>query len=80
MNPQVLTYLPLVSPVATLVVVVLGVFNNRHVDVRISDLRSRMDARCEAEIRVNDGNFKLLLSKIEDMDTRLTRLEERFHR
>jgi hypothetical protein len=88
MNPQVLAYLPLVSPVATLVVVVLGIFfNNRHVDVRISDLRSYMDARFaavdarfEAESRINDSNFKVLLSKIEDMDTRLTRLEERFHR
>jgi hypothetical protein len=41
---------------------------------------SAVDARFELESRVNDANFKLLLSKIEDLDTRLTRLEERFHR
>ena len=49
MNPQVLVYLPLVSPIATLIVVILGVFfSNRHVDVRIGDLRSHMDARFNA--------------------------------
>jgi hypothetical protein len=33
MDPVILAYLPVVSPVATLVVVVLGVFfSNRHVD------------------------------------------------
>jgi hypothetical protein len=86
MDPVVLSYLPLVSPVATLVVVVLGVFfSNRHVDVRISDLRAyidvrigSIDARIGAEARVNEANFKMLLGKIEDVDTRLTRLEERF--
>jgi len=42
----VLAYLPLVSPVATLIVVIVGVlFSNRHVDVRISDLRAYMEAR-----------------------------------
>ena len=52
-----LAYLPLVSPVATLVVVVLGVFfSNRHVDVRIGDLRSYMDARFNAvDTRFNAG-------------------------
>jgi hypothetical protein len=86
MDPVVLSYLPLVSPVATLVVVVLGVFfSNRHVDVRISDLRAyidvrigSIDARIGAEARVNEANFKMLLGKIEDVDSRLTRLEERF--
>jgi len=86
MDPVVLSYPPLVSPVATLVVVVLGVFfSNRHVDVRISDLRAyidvrigSIDARIGAEARVNEANFKMLLGKIEDVDTRLTRLEERF--
>ena len=86
MDPVVLSYLPLVSPVATLVVVVLGVFfSNRHVDVRISDLRAYIDvriggidARIGAEARVSEANFKMLLGKIEDVDTRLTRLEERF--
>ncbi|HXB75273.1 MAG TPA: hypothetical protein VNY05_43980 [Candidatus Acidoferrales bacterium] len=88
MDPVALSYLPLVSPVATLVVVVLGVFfSNRHVDVRISDLRAyidvrigAIDARIGAEARVNEANFKMLFGKIEDVDTRLTRLEERFAR
>jgi hypothetical protein len=86
MDPVVLSYLPLVSPVATLVVVILGVFfGNRHVDVRISDLRAYIDVRIGsidasigAEARVNEANFKMLLGKIEDVDTRLNRLEERF--
>jgi hypothetical protein len=39
MDPRILNYLPLVSPVATLAVVVFGVlFSNRHVDARVSDL------------------------------------------
>jgi hypothetical protein len=81
MDPFVLSYLPLVSPVATLVVVVLGIFfSNRHVDVRISDLRAYIDARIGSEARVNESNFKMLLGKIGDVDTRLTRLEERFAR
>jgi hypothetical protein len=46
MNQQVLTYLPVISPVATLVVVMLGVLlNNRHVDTRISGVIRHMDAR-----------------------------------
>jgi hypothetical protein len=78
MDPRDLSYLPLVSPVATLVVVVLGVFfSNRHVDVRIGDLRAYIDARIGAEARVIEANFKMLHGKIEDIDTRLTRLEER---
>ena len=88
MNPQTLAYLPLISPIATLVVVFVGIlFSNRHVDVRIADLRAYIDARIgdlgariDAEARVNEAHFKLLLSKIEDIDTRLTRLEERFAR
>jgi len=88
MNPQVLAYLPLVSPVATLVVVMLGIFaNNRHIDVRVSDLQRYIDARFNGvdhrftdEARVSEANFKLLLGKIEDIGSRLTRLEERFAR
>jgi len=94
-SPTVLEYLPLVSPVATLIVVIVGVlFSNRHVDVRISDLRSYMDARFEAMDarfaaidqrfsdmeKVQDARMALLLGKIEDIDNRLTRLEERFAR
>lgn len=85
MGPRILAYLPLVSPVATLIVVIVGVlFSNRHVDTRISDLQlylqNYMDARFDAERRVNEANFKMLLGKIEEIDTRLSRLEERFAR
>ncbi|MGP8246317.1 MAG: hypothetical protein ACLQVN_17585 [Bryobacteraceae bacterium] len=92
MGPRILTYLPLVTPVATLIVVIVGVlFSNRHVATRIgdlrgefrgsmSDLRSYMDARFDAEARVNEANFKMLLGKIDDIDTRLSRMEERFAR
>jgi hypothetical protein len=81
MDPRILAYLPVVSPVATLVVVLFGVlFSNRHVDVRISDLRAYIDARFTAESRINEANLKMLFGKIDDIDTRLTRLEERFSR
>jgi hypothetical protein len=84
-DPHVLAYLPLVSPVATLIVVIVGVlFSNRHVDTRVSDLQNYlqhyMDARFDAERRVNEANFKMLLSKIEDIDIRLSRVEERLAR
>lgn len=81
MDPRVLAYLPLVTPVATLMVVFIGIlFSNRHVDVRISDLQAYIGDRFEAERRVSETNFKMLLGKIEDLDNRLTRLEQRFAR
>ena len=87
-EPRILTYLPLVSPVATLVVVVLGVFfSNRHVDVRISDLRAYIDARFmdvdhrfdsighrfDSMDRVNDTRTQMILGKIEDIEAWLSR-------
>ncbi|MGA2147570.1 MAG: hypothetical protein ABSH49_21695 [Bryobacteraceae bacterium] len=87
LDPRIFNYLPLVSPVATLIVVVFGVlFSNRHVDTRVSDLRSEfrssmsdlrsyidvrfqaVDARFDAEQRVNEANFKMLIGKVEDID------------
>jgi hypothetical protein len=80
-DPHVLNYLPLISPVATLVVVVLGVFfSNRHVDVRITDLRAYIDTRFSDMEKINEARTHLILGKIEDLDNRLTRLEERFSR
>ena len=77
MNPQVLAYLPLLTPIATLIVVILGVFfSNHHVDVRISDLRSHMDARFTSL----DQLFQERLRRVEEiMDARLTRIEELLH-
>jgi hypothetical protein len=81
MDPRVLAYLPLVTPVATLMVVFIGIlFSNRHVDVRISDLQKYINDRFEAERRYNEIHFKMILGKIEEMDSRLTRLEQRFAR
>jgi len=76
-----------VGPVATLIVVFLGVlFQNRHVDTRISDLDTRisdltrsMDLRfadtketLRAEMRANQSE---LLAKFAELDNRLSRLE-----
>lgn len=95
MDPRILAYLPLVSPIATLIVVFVGIlFSNRHVDTRVSDLQRYMDARFNAVDqrfaaidqrfadmeKVADARTQLILGKIEDVDTRLTRLEERFAR
>lgn len=69
-----------IGPVATLIVVFLGVlFQNRHVDVRISDLTRSMDQRfgdtkesLRAEMRANQSE---LLAKFAELDSRLTRIE-----
>jgi hypothetical protein len=91
MNQQVLAYLPLLSPVATLIVVILGVFfSGRHVDVRISDLRSHMDSQFKAvdsrfnavDSRFNsmDQLFQERLRRVEEiMDARLSRIEQELH-
>ncbi len=84
MNAQVLAYLPLVSPIATLVVVILGVFfSNRHVDVRIGDLRSYIDARfntVDARFNSMDQLFQERLRRVEEiLDARLSRIEEHLH-
>jgi len=45
-NQQILTYLPVLSPIMTLLVVYIGVLaQNRHVDMRVSDLQRHMDQR-----------------------------------
>jgi len=84
MNSQVLAYLPLMTPIATLIVVVLGVFfSSHHVDIRISDLRSHMDARFNAvDARFNsmDQLFQERLRRVEEiMDARLSRIEQELH-
>jgi len=68
MNQEVLTYFPLVAPVATLVVVVLGVsFQNRHIDVCLSDSNRQSETRFadmgrQMEIRFADMS-KLITSE-----------------
>jgi hypothetical protein len=66
----VMAYLPVVCPAATLIIVIVGIlFSTHHVDVRLSDLQRYMDARFDAERRINEANFKVLLEKIGDMGT-----------
>jgi len=68
--------------------VLVGILVNNS---RLGDIRSYMDARFgqmtrlfesqfEAERRVSETNFKMLLGKMEDLDNRLSRLESRFAR
>jgi hypothetical protein len=57
-----------VGPVATLIVVFLGVlFQNHHVDTRIGDLKELL----RAEMRANQSE---LLAKFAELDNRLSRL------
>ncbi len=62
--------------VPTLAVLIGILINN----ARLTDLRSYIDSRFSAEARVNEANFKMLIGKIDEVDTRLSRLEERFTR
>jgi hypothetical protein len=72
------------ATVPTFVVVLIGILLNNS---RLSDLRSYIDVRFSAIDqrfsdleRVNEARTNLILGKIDDVDTRLTRLEERFAR
>jgi hypothetical protein len=65
------------ASVPTFVVVLVGILTNNS---RLTDLRNYMDSRFNDMARVHEANFKMLLSKIEDVDSRLTRLEEHFAR
>src|ERR1017187_1998452 len=70
---QILAYLPVLSPIVTLIVVYIGVLaQNRHVDVRISDLQRYMDqrftdtvARLEALIRAETGDLRTRIERLE---------------
>jgi hypothetical protein len=57
--------------------VLVGILVNNS---RLSDLKSHMDARFEGERRGAETNFKMLLGKMDELDHRLTRLEDRFER
>src|ERR1039458_2771137 len=72
-NQQILAYLPVLSPIVTLIVVYIGVLaQNRHADVRISDLQRYMDrrftdtvARLEALIRAETGDLRTRIERLE---------------
>ena len=83
-------YLPLLSPLATVAVVMIGfLFNNsRLTDLRLSmgDMRDMLRAEIktlEVEIRVlhttMDKNQSEVLSKFAELETRVTRIEEKIH-
>ncbi len=44
-----------------------------YMDVRFADMAQRFDQRFEAERRVNDTMFKMILDKLDDIETRLAR-------
>jgi len=57
--------------------VLVGILVNNS---RLSALRGYIDVRFADMARVNEARTNLILGKIEDVDTRLSRLEERFAR
>jgi hypothetical protein len=79
-SQQMLAYLPVLSPIVTLIVVYIGVFaQNRHVDVRMSDLQRYMDrrftdtvARLEALIHAETGDLRTRIERLES-DRRVIR-------
>jgi hypothetical protein len=92
MNQQQLLvlYLPLLSPLATLAIVMVGFLynNSRLSDFRLSmgDMRDMLRAEIktmEVEIRVlqttMDKNQSELLSKFAELETRVSRIEEKIH-
>jgi len=88
-NPQVLALLPVLSPIASLIVIVLGVFfSNRHVDVRIADVNRNIDNLTRhMENRFNDLNRvtaaesarleAVIKAEIQKLDSRIKALEDR---
>lgn len=51
-----------------------------YIDVPFADMNQRFAERFANMERVSEARTNLILSKIEDIDTRLSRLEERFAR
>ena len=92
MNQQQLLvlYLPLLSPLATLAIVMVGFLynNSRLSDFRLSmgDMRDMLRAEIkmmEVEIRVlqttMEKNHSELLNKFAELETRVSRIEEKIH-
>jgi hypothetical protein len=86
MNPQVLEYLPLVSPVATLMIVFVGIlFSNRHIDVRIADLTALFraeNATLRAEMKLDNAELRAEMKRDNaelrsEMNLTLLRLENK---
>ena len=76
-------YLPLLSPLATVAVVMIGfLFNNsRLTDLRLSmgDMRDMLRAEIKVLQATMEKNQSELLSKFAELETRVTRIEEKIH-
>ena len=85
MNQQQLLvlYLPLLSPLATLAIVMVGFLynNSRLSDFRLSmgDMRDMLRAEIKVLQATMEKNQSELLSKFAELETRVTRIEEKIH-
>ena len=85
MNQQQLLvlYLPLLSPLATLAIVMVGFLynNSRLSDFRLSmgDMRDMLRAEIKVLQATMERNQSELLSKFAELETRVTRIEEKIH-
>jgi hypothetical protein len=85
MNQQQLLvlYLPLLSPLATLAIVMVGfLYNNSRLnDFRLSmgDMRDMLRAEIKVLQATMDKNQSELLSKFAELETRVSRIEEKIH-
>jgi hypothetical protein len=76
-------YLPLLSPLATLAIVMVGLLynNSRLSDFRLSmgDMRDMLRAEIKVLQATMEKNRSELLSKFAELETRFTRIEEKIH-
>lgn len=76
-------YLPLLSPLATLAIVMVGFLynNSRLSDFRLSmgDMRDMLRAEIKVLQATMDKNQSELLSKFAELETRVSRIEEKIH-
>jgi hypothetical protein len=85
MNQQQLLalYLPLLSPLATVAIVMVGFLynNSRLTDLRLSmgDMRDMLRAKIKVLQAIMDKNQSEVLSKFAELETRVTRIEEKIH-
>jgi hypothetical protein len=76
-------YLSLLSPLATLAIVMVGFLynNSRLSDFRLSmgDMRDMLRAEIKVLQATREKNQSELLSKFAELETRVTRIEEKIH-
>ena len=84
MQQQLLVlYLPLLSPLATVAIVMIGFLynNSRLTDLRLSmgDMRDMLRAEIKVLQTIMDKNQSEVLSKFAELETRVTRIEDKIH-